>query len=295
MPRAKSNGIELEWEAFGDPGAEPLLLVMGLGAQMILWDERFCAQLAGQGFRVVRFDNRDVGRSSWLDHLGVPKPFEAVAAVARGETPDVPYTLHDMADDTAGLLDALEMDAAHVVGASMGGMIVQTLAIRHPERVRSLVSIMSTTGHPSLPGATPEAMEVLTTPAPPDREANIERAVHAQRVVGSPGYPFDEARIRERAALAFDRGFHPEGMARQLGAILGSPHRRDALGAVRAPTLVVHGDSDPLVRPEGGHDTAQAIPGAELELIEGMGHDLPEAVWDRLVQGIARNAARTRP
>lgn len=294
MPKAKSNGIELEWEAFGDAGAEPLLLVMGLGAQMILWDERFCELLAGRGFRVVRFDNRDVGGSTWLDPLGVPKPFEAAAAVARGETPDVPYTLPDMADDAAGLLDALGIEAAHVVGASMGGMIVQALAIRHPERVRSLVSIMSTTGHPSLPGATPEAMQVLTTPAPPERDANIARAVEAQRVVGSPGFPFEEERIRERAARAFDRGFHPEGMARQFAAILGSPHRRDALREVRVPALVVHGDADPLVRPEAGRDTAEAIPGAELDVIEGMGHDLPEAIWDRLADGIARTAGRAR-
>lgn len=293
MPRAQANGIELEWEAFGAEGAPPVLLVMGLGAQMIFWDEAFCERLAERGFRVIRFDNRDVGRSTWLDHLGVPKPFEAAAAVARGEAPDVPYTLHDMADDGAGLLDALDLPSAHVVGASMGGMIAQTLAIRHPRRVRSLVSIMSTTGHPTLPGATPEAMEVLTAAPPVDREGVVEQAVTAARVIGSPGFPLEEERIRRRAARAYERGFHPEGMVRQLAAILGSGHRRDALGAVRVPTHVVHGDADPLVRLEAGLDTHAAVPGAELDVVEGMGHDMPEPVWDRILDGIVRTARRT--
>jgi pimeloyl-ACP methyl ester carboxylesterase len=294
MPKAQANGIEIEWEAFGDADAEPLLLVMGLGAQMILWDEVFCERLAERGFRVIRFDNRDVGGSTWLDELGVPKPFEAAAAVARGETPEVPYTLHDMADDTAALLEALGHTAAHVVGASMGGMIAQTLSIRHPHRVRSLVSIMSTTGHPSLPAATPEAMEVLTTQGPADREGHVAHTLRASRVIGSPGFPFDEARIRRRAERTWERGVHPEGIARQLAAILGSGHRRDALGQVRVPTLVVHGDADPLVRLEAGLDTARAVPESELDVVEGMGHDLPEPVWERILDGIARTAARTR-
>ena len=294
MPRAQANGIELEWEAFGDEAGEPLLLVMGLGAQMVLWDELFCEKLAGRGFRVIRFDNRDVGLSTWLDQLGAPEPFQAAAALARGETPQVPYTLHDMADDTAALLEALELEAAHVVGASMGGMIAQTVAIRHPQRVRSLVSLMSTTGHPSLPAATPEALEILTTPSPTDREGAVAHGIRAARVIGSPGFPFDEARVRRRAERSFDRGFHPQAMARQLAAILGTPHRRDTLRAVRVPTLVVHGDADPLVRPEAGEDTARAVPGAELDLIEGMGHDLPEPAWERIIEGIARTAMRAR-
>jgi len=286
MPRTRANGIEIEYETFGDLGDPTLLLVMGLGAQMILWPEEFCSDLAAHGLHVVRYDNRDVGRSTWLDEAGMPDVAGALAAAMQGRPIDSPYLLSDMASDAAGLLDALEVGTAHVVGASMGGMIAQTLAIEHPARVRTLTSIMSTTGHPGLPPARPEAMAVLLTPAPSERAAAIEHGVRVWRTIGSPGFPFDEAEVRDRAAQTFDRGVNPPGVARQLVAILASGSRREALRGVRAPTLVIHGAADPLVPVEAGRDTAQAVPGAELLEIEGMGHDLPRPLWPRFVAAI---------
>jgi pimeloyl-ACP methyl ester carboxylesterase len=286
MPRAQANGIELEYDRFGDPRDPALLLVMGLGAQMIFWEEEFCDALARRGRHVVRFDNRDVGLSTKLEGAATPTVMEAMAAVASGKPIQAPYTLLDMADDAAGLLDALELSAADVVGASMGGMIAQLLAVRHPARVRTLTSIMSSTGAPDLPPAKPEAMQILLTPAPTDREGNIERALHANRVIGSPGFPFDEARIRGRAARAYDRGFYPAGMARQMIAVLATGSRREAVRGVRAPTLVIHGTDDALVPVEAGIDTAKSIPGAELLLIEGMGHDLPRGAWPKIIDAI---------
>jgi len=292
MPRASSNGIELEYETFGQRGDRPLLLVMGLGAQMILWDEAFCALLAGRGFHVIRYDNRDVGLSTKLDAAGVPNVFEAFASAAQGKTIDAPYKLSDMAADATGLLDALGLETAHVVGASMGGMIVQTLAIEHAARLRSMTSIMSTTGNPALPPPDAAAMGALTTPAPTERAAAIEHAVKIWRVIGSPGFPFDEAWVRERAARGFDRGVSPAGFARQLVAILASGNRKPALAAVRTPSLVIHGAADPLVPLAGGRDTAEAIPGAELLVIDGMGHDLPKPLWPTFVDAIAKHAER---
>lgn len=292
MPRARANGIEIEYETFGDPADPALLLVMGLGAQMILWPEEFCSDLAARGLHVVRYDNRDVGRSTWLDQAGMPDVAGALAAAMQGRPIASPYRLRDMAADAVGLLDALEVDAAHVVGASMGGMIAQTLAIEHPARVRTLTSIMSTTGHPGLPPARPEAMAVLVTPAPTERAAAIEHGVRVWRTIGSPGFPFDEAEVRERAALAFDRGVNPPGIARQLVAILASGSRREALRGVQVPSLVIHGAADPLVPVEAGRDTAQAVPGAELLEFEGMGHDLPRPLWPRFVEAIAKLVGR---
>lgn len=292
MPRAKANGIELEYQTFGREGDPPLLLVMGLGAQMILWHEEFCAALADRGFQVVRYDNRDVGCSTWLDDAGVPDVGDALAALAAGRAIDAPYRLSEMAADAAGLLDALELDAAHVVGASMGGMIAQTLAIEQPGRVRTLTSIMSTTGARDLPPARPEAMALLMTPMPSERAALIERQVQASRAIGSPAYPSDEAELRALAERTIERGVNPPGFARQLVAILASGSRRDALSAVRAPTLVIHGEDDPLVPVEGGRDTAAAVPGATLLEVPGMGHDLPRALWPTMVDAIARHAAR---
>ena len=292
MPTARVGELEICWDEVGDPAGRPLLLVMGLASQMIHWDEELCAALAERGHHVIRFDNRDVGRSSKLEAAGMPDVLAAYRAVAAGEPVAAPYRLRDMAADAVGLLDALGIASAHVVGASMGGMIAQTMAIEHPTRVRSLTSIMSTTGHPSLPPARPEAMAALLAPVAHDREGNVERAVQVFRTIGSPGFPFDEAHVRRRAGRAYDRGHHPPGPARQLVAILASGSRRRALGAVRAPTLVVRGTDDPLVPVEGGVDTAQAIPGAELLLVEGMGHDLPRPVWPRLVDAITRLTTR---
>lgn len=286
------NGVELEYESFGREGDPAVLLVMGLGGQMILWDEDLCGAIVARGFRVVRFDNRDVGLSTKLDAHGVPDVPSAFAAAASGKPVDAPYTLREMADDAAALLGALGIERAHVVGASMGGMIVQTMALRHPARLASLTSIMSSTGAPGLPGPTPDAMKVLMTPAPTEREAFVEHQVRTWRVIGSPGFPFDEDRIRGRAHRLWQRGVHPAGVARQLVAILASGSRREALQRVATPAVVIHGEDDPLVPFAAGRDTAEAIPGAELLAIPGMGHDMPPAVWPAIVDAVEKVASR---
>lgn len=284
---AEANGIHIVYDTFGDPTAPPILLIMGLGGQMIAWDEAFCTQLAGEGFWVIRFDNRDAGFSTSFDDAGVPDPMVVMQSAALGRPVNAPYLLRDMADDAAGLLDALSIKSAHIVGVSMGGMIAQTMAIHHPHRVRTLASIMSHTGERDLPPPTPEALMLLATPAPDGREAYIDYVVRAAHVIGSPGFPFDEARIRERAARAYDRARNPAGEARQLAAIMASGGRKEALQALTIPTLVVHGKADTLVPVAGGIATAEAIPGARLMLIDGMGHDLPPAVWDQVIGAIA--------
>ncbi len=292
MPKIDANGIRIEFDTFGDRRAEPLVLVMGLGGQMLLWDERFCESLAGRGHFVVRFDNRDIGLSTHFDSHGAPDLMELMTAAATGKPLSLAYTLDDMADDAVGLIDALGMDDAHFVGASMGGMIVQTVAIRHPSRVRSLTSIMSTTGNPSLPPARPDLLGRLGGPAPVGRQANVDASVEMWKLISGPGFPFDEAAIRARSALLYDRSHHPEGQARQLAAIMAHGNRAPKLAAVRAPTLVIHGTDDPLVPVEGGKDTAAAIPGAELLLIPGMGHDMPEPLHATLVDAIATHTLK---
>ena len=287
MPKVDANGIRIEYDTFGNKRAEPLVLVMGLGAQMLLWDELFCESLATRGHFVVRFDNRDIGLSTHFDAHGVPDLMALMTAAATGKPIALAYTLDDMADDAVGLIDALGFDAAHFVGASMGGMIVQTVAIRHPARVRSLVSIMSTTGNPSLPPARPELLARLAGPAPVGREASLEAGVEMWKMISGPGYPFDEPAVRARSALMYDRSNHPEGQARQLAAIMAHGNRTPKLASVRAPTLVIHGTDDPLVSVEGGKDTAAAIPGAELLLIPGMGHDMPQPLFPKLVDAIS--------
>jgi pimeloyl-ACP methyl ester carboxylesterase len=293
MPTIQANGIEIAYDSFGDTAGRPLLLVMGLGAQMLLWDEAFCERLAEHGHYVVRFDNRDVGLSTKFDAAGVPDVIALIRGMAAGEPASAPYSLDDMADDAAGLLDALGLETAHICGASMGGMVAQTIAIRHPRRVRSLVSMMSTTGNPSLPPATPAAMAMLMTPAPADREGNIERAVNVSRTIGSPGFPFDEAGVRDRAARLYDRSFYPAGMVRQMAAILAHGSRVESLRQVSAPTLVIHGDADPLVPIDGGRDTAASVPGAAMLVIEGMGHDLPVGTWPKITGAIAEHTRKS--
>lgn len=289
MPRARlSSAIELEYDVTGDRGAPPIALVMGFAMQMVAWDDDFCAALARRGFRVVRFDNRDVGLSTHLTHLGVPDFMRAMM----GDASVAPYTLADMADDVAGLLDALDLRAAHFVGASMGGFIVQELAIRHPDRVRSLASIMSTTGARGLPPPTPEASAALMSPPPSDRAEAVARGLAIWRVIGSPGFPVDEARLRRRTEVAWDRDHDPMGVARQMAAILTSRDRTQDLGRVRAPTVVIHGAEDPLVPLAGGQATAAAIPGARLVVVPGMGHDLPPGAWPAIIDAIVDNAAR---
>jgi pimeloyl-ACP methyl ester carboxylesterase len=276
------RGIELAYERFGDASDPPLLLVMGLATQMLGWPDEFCAQLAGRQLFVVRFDNRDIGLSTHLHHAPPPD----VPAALMGATSSAAYTLADMARDTVGLLDRLGVESAHVVGASMGGMIAQTLAIEHPERVRTLTSIMSTTGDPRVGGASDEALGALLAPPARDRAEAIERTVAAYRVIGSPGYELDESALRERAGLSFDRGYDPAGVGRQLVAILASGDRTERLRRLRLPALVIHGSDDPLVRPSGGRATAAAIPGAELVELDGMGHDLPRALWPKIIDRI---------
>jgi len=292
MPNVTANGIAIEYEEFGDRRGRPLLLIMGLGAQMILWHEEFCRQLAARGHRVIRFDNRDVGKSTWMDHLGVPDMMAIVGATLLRKPISAPYLLRDMAGDAMGLLSALGIDSGHIVGASMGGMIAQSVAIEFPSRTRTLTSIMSSTGNPKLPPPQPSAMSALLAPPPTNRAESIERGVTVFRAIGSPGFPFDEAGIRERAALSFDRGINPGGVIRQMAAILASGSRTEALRSVRVPTLVIHGKDDPLVPLAGGEDTAAAVPGAELLVIDGMGHDMPRAVWPRMVDAISALTAR---
>jgi pimeloyl-ACP methyl ester carboxylesterase len=283
--KAEANGLTLAYEEMGEPGGRPLLLVNGLGSQMNGWHPEFCGRLAGRGFHVVRFDNRDVGESTHFSEFGVP---DFSPGAARQEPP---YLLDDMADDAAGLLDTLSLAPAHVLGMSMGGMIVQALAIRHPSKVRSLTSIMSTPSR-SVGQSTPKAGAALMAPRPESREAAIEEGVRTFRIIGSPGFEFDEAWRRSVIAAAMDRDPDPFGRARQLFAIVASPDRRPGLAHVKVPALVIHGAADPLVQPSGGRATAEAIPGAELMIIEGMGHDLPRGVWDRVVDGVVAVADR---
>jgi pimeloyl-ACP methyl ester carboxylesterase len=292
MARARLNGIELEYECFGDRGARPLLLIMGLGAQLLLWEEEFCAGLVERGHLVVRYDNRDVGLSTKLEEAGEPNMLEVMQAAAAGRTVETAYTLDEMADDAAGLLDALQLESAHVVGASMGGMIAQTLVLRHADRVRSLTSIMSTTGNPDLPPPQPDALAALMRPRVEEREAAIEQAVSLQRLIGGTGFPFDVERTRRLAERSYDRSFYPAGITRQLAAVMASGSRAPALASVKAPTLVIHGDADPLVPVEGGRDTARAIPGAELLVIEGLGHEMPPPVWPRVIEAISRHTEK---
>ncbi|MDT8912189.1 alpha/beta hydrolase [Amycolatopsis sp. PS_44_ISF1] len=287
MPRVRANGLELEYDTFGDPADPPLVLVMGLGAQMITWEPGFCELLAGHGFHVVRFDNRDIGLSSYLDELGATD----VAAVLTGQA-SAPYLLADLADDTVGLFDALGFEKAHVVGASMGGMIVQQLAIDHPERLLSVTSIMSTTGDPSVGQASPAAFAALSRTPAATREESIEQSVAAYRTTGSPGYPATEEYLRQKAADGYDRALHPEGTLRQMAAIIASGDRTERLREVRLPFTVVHGEDDPLVNVSGGKATAAAVPGAELVLLPGMGHDLPAPLWPEITDAIVRTTAR---
>jgi pimeloyl-ACP methyl ester carboxylesterase len=287
---APANGIEVAYEAFGDPADPTVLLIMGLGVQMLGWDAEFCELLAGRGFCAVRFDNRDVGRSTKIE--GGRRP--DLMAAALGDASSASYTLDEMADDCAGLLDHLGVEAAHVVGASQGGMIAQVLAIRYPGRVMSLVSIMSSTGDRAVGQPHPEALPALLTRPPADREEYAEFAVRAFRTIGSPGFEGDEEKRRERARASFDRGYFPEGTSRQLVAILASGDRTAALRGLDVPTAVIHGTDDVLIDVSGGKATAAAIPGAELELIEGMGHDLPRELWPRFVDLIVANTERAR-
>lgn len=291
---ARANGIELCYEIFGATDAEPLVLIMGLGAQMILWDDDFCRDLAGRGFRVIRFDNRDIGQSTRMSGGKPLRPLELLKLRIFKIAPEAPYKLWDMANDVVGLLDALGIRKAHIVGASMGGMIAQEIAMQHPDRVSSLTSIMSSTGNPRLPPPTREASAMLLAPPPTSKEEYLERFGQTWKILRGASFPLDEAKDRERAERTYARGLNPAGVGRQLRAILASGNRKDRLGTVKAPTLVIHGTIDPLVRMEAGKDTAAAVPGAKLLLIEGMGHALPIPMWPTIIGAIAEHAKAVR-
>lgn len=280
--------LEIAYERFGDPELPPVLLLMGLGTQMLGWPDGFCDALVARGLHVIRSDNRDIGLSSHLSDAPAPD----LAAIFRGDTSSASYTLSDMAGDTVGLLDALGLDSVHLVGGSMGGMIAQAVAIEHPGRVRSLTSIMSSTGDPSVGQSTREAMAALMSPPATTRDESIERTLSILRVIGSPGFELDEADVRRRTGLAFDRAHDPVGVTRQFAAIAVSGDRTAALRSVSAPTLVVHGADDPLVNVSGGRATARAIPGAELVVLPGMGHHLSRELWTEIAGHIGEVVAR---
>jgi pimeloyl-ACP methyl ester carboxylesterase len=281
--------VELCYETFGDRDDPALLLIMGLGTQMIGWHEDFCRQLVERGFFVIRYDNRDSGRSTHFDSVRPPRPLELLRRKIRNPA----YTLDEMADDAAGLLDALGIETAHIVGVSMGGMIAQTFAVRHADRVLSLTSIMSNTGSRWSGQASIRLWPSFLRRPATGREAFVRRIVTVFHLIGSPGFESDDDWLREMAEQSFDRGADAASTARQLAAIIASGNRTADLGRITAPTLVIHGKSDRMVRPSGGRATARAIPDARLMLIDGMGHDLPRGAWPRIVEGIAENAART--
>lgn len=287
---ARANGIDICYEIFGEADAEPMFLIMGLGAQMVLWDDEFCERLAARGFRVIRFDNRDIGQSSHLSGGKRLTPFELLKLRFLKIPVAAPYKLRDMAEDTVALMDALQIRSAHLVGASMGGMIAQEIAITFPERVRSLTSIMSTTGNPRVPPPTREAAAMLMAPPPRTRDEYIARFAQTWKLLRAGSFPEDEALDRARAERTFERGLNPAGVGRQLRAILASGSRKERLRHVKAPTLVIHGTVDPLVHPMGGQDTAASIHGAKLLMIEGMGHALPIPMWPQLIDAIAAHA-----
>ncbi|MCV0382764.1 MAG: alpha/beta fold hydrolase [Erythrobacter sp.] len=293
MPETTANSITLHYEDHGDPANPPLLLVMGLGAQMTLWPIELVEALVERGYRVIRYDNRDIGLSQKMDGAKAPGMVRHMIMRRIGFRPAVPYTLADMAADGIGLLDALDIARAHVVGASMGGMIAQLMAVNHPERLLSLTSIMSTTGNPRLPAAERAAIQALTArPASLEEEALVDHGLRVAGAIGSPGYRPDPERLRERVRENVRRSVYPAGLPRQMAAIIDDGDRRARLAEVKVPTLVLHGEADPLVRPEGGRDTAAAIPGARLKTIPGWGHDLPAELVDELADAIAEHAAR---
>jgi len=285
---ASVGNIELCYETFGSPDDPPLLLVMGLSTQMLLWDEEFCETLAAEGFWVIRFDNRDVGRSTILREAPVPKQWQLLTRDHRCAA----YSLDEMAADAVGLLDHLEIPGAHIVGVSMGGMIAQLIAIRHPDRALSLVSIMSTTGNRRVGQPNPRVALRMLRKARRDREGYIEDHLNTYRVIGSKAFAFDEAHKRERAGRCFDRGIHPSGSARQMAAIVTAPDRTSMLAGLRVPVTVIHGDADPLVNVSGGRATANAAPAARLVVLPRMGHDMPRELWPEIINEIVQTAGR---
>lgn len=299
MPQAKANGITIEYESFGRESDPAILLIMGFAAQMILWPTKMCEDLAAGGFRVIRFDNRDIGKSTHLSQLGAANPMEAMMKRMSGQPVTAPYALDDMAQDAASLLDALGIKRAHIVGASMGGMIAQLVAAKHPGHTLSLTSIMSTTGRADLPPGKPEAMAALSTPpASGSREDRIAAGMRVATALASPGFPTSEADMRRDVEAAVDRvPFDPDGVARQLLAIVAAPARNDLLKTVKAPTQVIHGADDPILTIEGGKDTADSIPGAKLHVIPGMAHDFAAGlvpIYVKLIGDFAQSVEKAK-
>lgn len=293
MAQAQVNGINLEYEVHGADDGVPLLLIMGLGVQLTRWPQGLYEKLVARGFRVIRFDNRDVGLSTKFS--GAPTIESVVGALMQGQKPDIPYTLDDMAADAVGLLDYLGIQRAHVAGASMGGMIGQLVAADYPDRVLSFTAIFTTTGNPALPPSKPEAMAVLTTRAPDpntDMEAYLAHSIRGSRTIGSAAYPLEESYLRERALRDVQRAYEPLGVARQLAAVIANGDRRPKLAKIKAPVVVLHGDADPLVPVDGGKDLAANVPGAELRIVPGMGHDLPPELYGAIADAISRAAER---
>jgi pimeloyl-ACP methyl ester carboxylesterase len=293
MPHVTANGIQIEYDTFGDSTFPALLLIAGNGAQLIFWDVALCELLANAGFFVIRFDNRDAGLSTKFDAAGIPDIMASIKAAMEGKPVQSVYSLDDMADDAVGLLDALGIEKAHICGLSMGGMIAQVIAYRHPKYVQSLTSIMSCTGNPNIPQGKPEAIAAVVAPAPDERKAYIEHNLQTWRKIWSPGFPFEEERARTFMEESYDRSYYPQGMARQNTAVIAGGDRRPSLASVTVPTLVIHGVDDPLIPVEAGKDTAQVIPGAKLLIIDGMGHDLPKGVWTKIVTAISQHSKKT--
>lgn len=285
MPNVTANGIQIEYDTFGDSASPALLLIMGGGSQMIYWEVEFCELLAKKGHFVIRFDNRDVGLSTKFEKAGIPD----IMAAMKGEPVNTAYTLEDMADDAVGLLDALGIEKTHICGASVGGMIAQVISYRHPEHVLSLTSIMSSTGNPELPQIKPDVLAEVYKPVPDGCEAYIEHHVNMWRKLWSPGFPFDEKRLRALVAESYDRSYYPQGMARQSVAVIVHGYRKSSIASIKVPTLVIHGDKDPFMSVEGGKETAQLIPGAKLLIIEGMGHDMPKEAWPTIIDAISNH------
>lgn len=289
MLKTNSDNIEIAYETIGDPESKPLLLIAGLGSQMYAWSDEMCNNLANSGFFVIRFDNRDVGLSTKFGDAGIPDFTEINAAYARGEKPRVPYTLEDMVNDAVGILDALKIDKAHICGASMGGMIAQVLAYAHPSRVSSLAIVMSTTGNPELPQGKPEILIRFFAPIPSEREAYIDESVRRARLIHG-AFDFDEVQARQYITKEYDRCYYPEGAIRQLVALAIPGNIQPGISAIRAPTVVIHGSEDPFYPVEVGKVIAGAIPGAELLILDGMGHSFPREVIPSIVNAIIKNS-----
>lgn len=291
MPKAEVNNLIIEYETIGDPNSKPLLLIAGLGSQLLAWSDEICEDLTENGFFVIRFDNRDVGLSTKFEDAGIPNMMEISAAYSRGEVPEIPYTLEDMAGDAIGLLDALNIEKAHICGASMGGMIAQIIAYKYPSRVKSLAVIMSTTGNPELPPSKPEILMQFFAPVPSEREAYINEMVKRDSLINGI-FPYDENQSREYRTKEYDRCYYPEGIARQLAAMAVPGNIKPYISSISAPTIVIHGSKDPFNLIEAGRDIATTIPGAELLIIDGMGHSFPREIIPQIIEALVMNSKK---